>query len=97
MLAETKMKTTDWVTNVNAGGFCDVYVGRGTKFGNPYKIGQDGTRSQVVRMYADYLESHPDLVEAAKRELKGKILGCHCAPRSCHAEILARIANNQDR
>lgn len=71
----------------------DVYIGRPTKWGNPFVIGKDGLREAVVMKYKRYLEKHPELVEAAKIELSGKILGCWCAPHLCHGDILAEIAN----
>jgi hypothetical protein len=33
------------------------------------------------------------MIEKAKRELKGKVLGCWCSPKACHGDILAKIAN----
>jgi len=35
------------------------------------------------------------MVEAARRELRGKILGCHCKPKACHGDILAEIADSE--
>lgn len=74
--------------------YCDVYVGRPSKFGNPFRVGVDGTRSEVIAMYENWLISQPILLRDVCRELRGKILGCHCSPRECHADVLARIANN---
>lgn len=71
----------------------DVYVGRPSKYGNPFMIGRDGTRSEVIAKYEAWLASRPDLIEAAKRELRGKVLACWCAPEACHADVLARVAN----
>ena len=70
----------------------DVYIGRGTKWGNPYKIGLDGTRSQVIAKFEAYLIENEELMKEVKR-LKGKTLGCHCAPRACHGHVLARFAD----
>lgn len=78
----------------------DVYVGRGSRrlgiasspLGNPYTIGEDGTRAEVIQQYRDYLGRRPDLVRLA-RELRGKVLGCHCAPKPCHADLIAQISN----
>lgn len=69
---------------------CDIYVGRGTPWGNPYKT---GTRQQNIVAFRAYLAVSPDLVERAKVELKGKVLGCHCAPKDCHADVWAEIVN----
>lgn len=70
-----------------------VYIGRPSKFGNPFVIGCDGDRDEVVRKYERFLMGRPDLVEAAKRELKGQNLVCWCAPHACHGDVLLRIAN----
>jgi hypothetical protein len=70
-----------------------VYIGRPSKWGNPFVIGKDGTREDVVRRFEQYLLSNPALIEAARKELKGKDLICFCAPLACHGDILHRIAN----
>ena len=70
----------------------DVYVGRPSKWGNPFTIGRDGTRAQVIAKYRAWILTQPALVEAARRELRGKVLACWCAPLACHAEVLAEIA-----
>jgi hypothetical protein len=70
-----------------------VYIGRPSKWGNPFVIGPDGTREDVVRKFEEYLMLNPVLIEDAKRELKGKDLVCFCAPLSCHGDVLSRIAN----
>jgi len=69
----------------------DVYIGRPGPWGNPFSIGADGTREEVVEKYAEWLLSQPDLVEKARRELNGKVLGCWCAPKLCHGDILVQI------
>lgn len=72
----------------------DVYIGRPSKWGNPFLIGIDGTREEVVKQYNDWIMTQYELVKAAKVELKGKILGCWCAPLACHGDILVEIANS---
>jgi hypothetical protein len=42
--------------------------------------------------YEAWLFEQPELV-AALAELAGKTLGCWCAPRACHGDVLARLAN----
>lgn len=71
----------------------DVYIGRPSKFGNPFIIGKHGTRDAVIMKYRRWLERNPEIVEAAKLELKGKVLGCWCAPNKCHGDVLLEIAN----
>lgn len=70
----------------------DVYVGRPTKWGNPFIIDQDGTREQCIAKYRAWIVTQPDLM-AALPELRGKTLGCYCAPAPCHADVLAELAN----
>jgi hypothetical protein len=70
----------------------DVYIGRPSKWGNPFVIGKDGTREQVIEKYGRWLTSQTALM-AALPELKGKTLGCWCAPHTCHGDVLAELAN----
>ena len=80
----------------------DVYVGRPSIWGNPFSH-RFGTRPEfrvdtqedAIDEYARWLREQPQLVERAKRELRGKVLACWCAPEPCHAEVLARIANEE--
>ncbi|MCA1700096.1 MAG: DUF4326 domain-containing protein [Actinobacteria bacterium] len=69
----------------------DVYIGRPSRWGNPFQIGRDGNRAQVIARYERWLTSQPELL-AALPELAGKTLGCWCAPKACHGEVLARLA-----
>lgn len=78
----------------------DVYVGRPTKWGNPYSHSENTraqykteTRREAVEKYFDYLLSRPDLL-ADIDELHGKNLVCWCAPKLCHADVLLRFAND---
>lgn len=70
-----------------------VYVGRPSKFGNPFEIGKDGTRAEVIHKYERWIRTQPTLIEAAKTELRGRNLICWCAPKACHATILLHLAN----
>lgn len=71
-------------------------VHRPTKWGNPFVVGRDGTRDEVIARHAAWLRQWmPALVEDARRELPGKVLGCYCAPLPCHAETWAAIANGE--
>jgi len=78
--------------NPNSEG--SVYIGRPSKFGNPFVIGKDGTRAEVIKKYEAWLLSQPKLVKAAKTELKGKNLLCWCSPQACHGDVLLRVANS---
>jgi hypothetical protein len=70
----------------------DVYIGRGrgSVWGNPYRIGEDGDRQTVIRKYREYLHSGPSLM-AKVPELTGKTLGCWCAPKACHGDVLVEL------
>lgn len=73
----------------------DLYVGRPGKWGNPYLIGTDGTREEVIRKYIKWLRASPKLV-AELPTLRGQVLACWCAPLDCHAHVLALVANSSD-
>jgi Domain of unknown function (DUF4326) len=86
-----------------------VYVGRGSKWGNPFAVGKGGTAEECVRKYADMLTPYrhrgptSDLgslyismanIEDIERELRGKDLMCWCPlDKPCHADVLLRLAN----
>lgn len=73
----------------------DVYIGRPSKWGNPFVIGQDGTREEVIAKYREHLLRQPELMKALP-ELRGKILGCWCSPAACHGDVLAELANKEN-
>lgn len=68
----------------------DVYVGRGSKWGNPFHIGKHGTRPEVIRRYAEWIVTQDALMQALA-ELDGKKLGCHCYPAPCHGDVLVEL------
>lgn len=68
----------------------DIYIGRGSKWGNPFVVGKDGTREDVLFLYEQYIYNNPDLLNNLYL-LKNKILGCHCKPLDCHGDILLEI------
>ena len=72
-----------------------VFVGRPSKWGNPFKIGRDGTREEVIAKYREWMLGNEELLEALP-ELKGKDLYCFCSPLPCHADILLELANKED-
>jgi hypothetical protein len=73
-----------------------VYVGRPTKWGNPYRW-QDHAHHPnplqvVLALYRHYLAEHPELVETARHELAGKNLACWCdVAAPCHADVLLEV------
>lgn len=72
-----------------------VLIGRPSVWGNPFRIGRDGTRAEVIEKFRAYLAARPDLIDRARRELRGRHLGCWCAPLACHGDVLAEIAESE--
>lgn len=68
----------------------DVDIRRPRKWGNPFQIGIDGTRSEVIQKFHDWIITQPDLINNL-HELQGKRLGCWCAPKPCHGDILKQL------
>lgn len=68
---------------------CDVLIDRTTKWGNPFVIGRDGDRTEVIEKFDEWFPQQPDLLNAL-RELEGKTIGCHCHPLPCHGDTLVR-------
>ena len=71
----------------------DVYIGRPSIWGNPFVIGRDGDKADRLRKYREWIISQPQLLERAKRELRGRTIACWCKPEACHGDILAEIAD----
>jgi hypothetical protein len=71
----------------------DVYIGRPSRWGNPFEIGKHGTREEVIALYERYVRTNPVLLAAVRYELPGKVLGCWCSPKACHGDVLLRLAN----
>lgn len=71
----------------------DIYIGRGSKWGNPYHIGRDGTREEVIQKYRKYLWGlikSGNLTKEDFLELEGKRLGCFCKPLPCHGDVIVK-------
>lgn len=81
----------------------DIYIGRGSKWGNPFTH-KDGTiaqfkvssRKEAIEKYEEWIKNQPDLMDSL-HELKGKTLGCWCKPQSCHGDVLKKLADSLDR
>ena len=70
----------------------DVYIGRGSKWGNPYKLTSEDKRDEVVELYRKHLWKQIKTGEITKEdllELDGKTLGCFCKPKKCHGDVIA--------
>lgn len=73
-----------------------VYVGRPTRWGNPFSVEVHG-RDGAVRKHAQWLLGlEPGEREALLAPLRGKELVCWCAPAACHAYTLAMYADEGD-
>lgn len=73
----------------------DEYIGRPSIWGNPFTIGKDGTREEVIEKYEKWIRQQPELLKELKN-LRGKILGCWCKTKknpnqSCHGDILVKL------
>lgn len=71
-----------------------VYIGRPSKWGNPFSIGKDGTRDEVIAKYEQWVQTQPQLLADIKAELRGKDLVCFCAPLKCHGDVIIKLANS---
>jgi hypothetical protein len=77
----------------------DVYIGRNpkwlppSKWGKPLVVGKHGARGECIKLYERWLLENEEL-KAALDELRGLVLGRWCAPRSCHGDVLVRLAND---
>ena len=77
----------------------DIYIGRPSKWGNPFSHRQGtqakfvvATIEEAIQRYEEWLLQQPQLMADIK-ELKGKVLGCWCKPGLCHGDVLARLAD----
>ena len=68
----------------------DVYIGRGSIWGNPFRMVWDGTRAEVIEKYRKWIIKQPELM-AQLHTLKGRTLGCHCKPKACHGDVLVAL------
>lgn len=88
------------VSNKDLGDSYDVYIGRGTLWGNPYQMGKEGTRDEVIAKFAYDFEKRflklPEKFDENIEKLRGKTLGCHCKPAACHGDVIASYLNSQD-
>ena len=77
----------------------DVYIGRGSKWGNPYSHLEESkaqyktkTRAEAINRYEDWIRNGDGkyLLEHLS-ELENKTLGCFCKPKSCHGDVLIKL------
>jgi len=79
----------------------DVYIGRGSKWGNPFTYIKDEphkaqflveTREEAIEKYREWIMTQDNLLKDL-HELKGKRLGCFCYPKPCHGDVLVELVN----
>ncbi len=73
-----------------------VYIGRGTPLGNPFVMGRDGDRAEVIAKYRVWLiakihERDTAVMRAMHALNHESILVCSCAPKPCHAEVIKQL------
>ena len=75
------------------------YIGRGSKWGNPYSMYENGDdRDEVIRKFK-YDFDFDKFLNVKKEDfihLKGKKLGCFCKPQACHGDVIADYLNSLD-
>jgi hypothetical protein len=76
----------------------DIYIGRGTPFGNPFIIGVHGNREEVIAKYKQwfYMQLDNDYFKKQVLNLKDKTLGCSCKPLSCHGDVIVEYLDKED-
>ena len=81
----------------------DIYIGRGSKWGNPFTHITDkktkaefivDTREQAIESYRNWILKQQHLLDDL-HELEGKTLGCFCKPKSCHGDVLVELINKK--
>ncbi len=82
------------IVNMRDGVPFDLYIGRPSMWGNPFVIGKDGTREEVIAKYREWILSQPGLL-ADLELLRGKVLGCYCKPLPCHGDVLIELLENK--
>ena len=86
------------VVNITKDSDYDVYIGRPSKWGNPFRLTDYANdRQLIVKKYYEWFHAPKQwkLRDAAKRELNGKRLGCYCTPDACHGHVLADFLNER--
>ena len=88
------------VVNMRTTSNYDVAIDRSSPFGNPYHLGKDGDRQVVLQKYKEYFYARVEKDPEFRRrvmQLRGKRLGCHCAPKLCHGMIIAEWLAKHDQ
>jgi hypothetical protein len=77
--------------------YYDVFIGRPSKWGNPYSHKKNTTakykvktKKEAIQKYKEWFKTQPDLIHSLS-ELKDKVLGCYCHPNPCHGDVLIEL------
>lgn len=70
----------------------DVFIGRDSKWGNPFQIGLQGNRKEIIEKYRKWILANESLLKDLE-SLRGKRLGCYCKPKACHGDVLISLLN----
>lgn len=70
-----------------------VDIGRPNPLGNPYIIGRDGTREEVIAKHKVLFLNSERLMKIARETCRGEVLGCYCKPKACHGDTIAEYLN----
>lgn len=72
-----------------------VYVGRPSKWGNPFVMPDHGTREEVIKKYEEWITvgEGSKILQPQLWQLKNCLLGCWCQPLPCHGDVLAKLVN----
>jgi len=74
----------------------DVYIGRPSIFGNPYRVSRDCPRAEAITKYRVWFLKRIERdkkFRAYVEALRGKRLGCYCAPLACHGDVIVEWLN----
>jgi len=89
------------VVNRDKNQLFDIYIGRGSPWGNPFPIDHalDVGREDVIEKYRAYF--YEEIVKNPEKRkqiigLRGMRLGCHCKPLPCHGDVIAEYLNSLD-
>ena len=96
------MKTVNWQDMEwvkGYGGVKGLIVDRSTVFGNPFKVGVHGERSECVELYREWIwkDEQLSLRERMKKELRGcDALLCWCKPLACHGDVIIEVLREEE-
>ena len=84
----------------------DVYIGRevpehglpASKWGNPFVMADesDTERERAIAAFREWIVTQPELMSSLE-ELRGRRLGCWCAPKGCHGDVLVELLEAQEQ